>query len=957
MAYLVAEAGQAHRRDSLASIFWPDQPQEVALKNLRHVVYKLRQVLSEPDAGKSNSATQGKQTSYLIVTPQTVQFNPESDFWLDVAHFAGAIAASKTHHHRRLEVCGTCHARLTGAAELYKADFLAGFSLTDSAAFDEWLLLKREELHRQALQTHALLANYHEARGDYAAALSYAWRLLKLETWQEEAHRRAMRLLWLTGRRSAAITQYETCRRVIADEFGILPDAETQTLYSRILAGAPGDEENRVATSSGDNNNLPTHATPFVGREDELRQIAERLENPDRRLLTLLGPGGIGKSRLALSAAANQIRAFEDGVYFVPMAPVADSNLIISAIAQALSLPLSGKEEEEQQLLRYLTDKEMLLVMDNYEHLLMGTGILLRIIELAPRVSLLVTSRERLNLQGESVLEVSGLSYPSDEYHVLRPALDSDDLLKYEAARLFLERTRARDAEFQLTATELPAVVTICRIVGGFPLAIELASAQVGDYTCAEIARAIQSSLDFLETDQRDISPLHSSLRAVFNYSWNLLSDEEKPLFAKLSVFRGGWDKEAAEAVTGASQRRLGALVSKSLITRSTNETGMRYDIHEVLRQYVAEKLDEDIIRRAEVKKSHAQHFLNVAARAHSHLTKNQEESKWLALLEREHNNLRAALAWAVESEEVELALRLAVSSQLFWYLRSYFTEGRGILASVLRMVEANGIGGERGRATSFSDREEIEKIYGRALYGLGVLQRSQCLYEAAVASLQKSLTIYRRIGDKAFIASVLNVLGVVAHDQAEYGTARSLYGESLELAKEQGDRHSEARSLNNLGIVAREQGDYGDARSMFRQSLAISREIGDTHNTSLCLLSLGLVDWYSGEYMSAQAHLLESLALFHAAAHTLGIADCLEGLARVAASHGHIERAACLWGAAESLREQIGAPLPPADRADYDRNVDAARAEMGEQLFAAAWASGRALTPDQAVAYASQLI
>lgn len=997
LAYLVVEAQQPHPRSSLASLLWPEQPQDVALKNLRHVLYKLRQVLGEAESDES---------SYLLVTTQTAQFNPAADFTLDVTEFSRLVEACRTHKHRRLAACGSCHLRLESATELYRGEFLAGFSLPDSVEFEEWMLLQREDLHQQATYALVHLAAYLEARGDYAKAAGYARRQIQLEPWNEEAHRHLMRLLWFTNQRTAALAQYQACRRILSEELGIEPSAETDDLYRRIKASSAGgpdaQAEGEVVRSR---HNLPVQMTPFVGRNQERARIAERLESLDRRLLTLVGPGGIGKSRLALNAAADQLGAFQDGVYFVPMASVEADNLIVSAIAQALSLTFFGKEDEESQLLRHLADKEMLLVIDNFEHLLKGTGILLKIVERAPHVSLLVTSRERLNSQAESVMDIGGLPYPLSATGEDPHAISAEHAGRYEAVRLFLERAWAKQEDFSLTEATTPAVVQICRIVGGLPLAIELAAVHVDNFTCAEIAEAIQANIDFLATDQRDVPTTHSSIRAVFNYSWAMLTEEEKAAFRRLSVFRGGWDNEAAERVADASRTLLGSLASKSLIRRATSTEGatIRNDIHEVLRQYADEQLHSIPAEMAATLQRHAEYYLALAEEAEPHM-RDADQELWLGRLDQEHANLQAAIRWAVESEHLEIGLRLGGALWQFWVMHAHYATGRALLSSF------------------DLQRAEHTATWAKALFGAGRLALQQGDQVSAQQYLEQSLTLYRELSDGASVrkviieqartylklgnypraeelasealqmareacdfqvmASALTHLGHIAANHNDYARARELYTEclqlhrsmedkwgiawiltnlgnlihsdggdsesgrrlveeSLSIRRELGDKWGVAASLTSLGNFAAEAGEYSKSREYITQGLALRCEIGDAWAISESLIYYGFLEYSEGNFRQALDRWGQGLAQTHAQHNYFFMAYCLAGLAAATMKNGNIEQAVTLAGAVSTLLDNLGVRLSRAFQRLYDEVVSAGRAELGEARWALAWASG----------------
>jgi predicted ATPase len=876
----------------------------------------------------------------LLITPQTVQLAPGS-YYLDVDEFTALVAACQAHRHRKIAHCATCHARLRRAADLYRGDFLAGFLPEDAEPFDEWLILTRERLRRQALAVFAHLARYYEARPDPSLALPYAYRQIAIEPWREDAHRQVMRLLATTGQRPAALAHYETCRRVLRDDLGIEPEGETLALYERIKAGESGSLLHPLPPAPRPN--LPQQLTPFIGRDAEVARLTELLDGTDYRLITLVGQGGAGKTRLALQAAAAQEGTFAAGICFVPLAGVSTPDLLAASIAQALGFRFEPTEPPEAQLLAHLGPKELLLVLDNFEHLLAGgTPLILALLTHAPQLVLLVTSRERLGLQAEYVLDIAGLPLPG-------LAADLVELLESGAVQLFVERARQVQARFALSPDNAPSVVDICRVVAGLPLGIVLAAASVRHFPPARIARSLVDNLDFLASSARDAPSQHTSLRAVFNHSWGLLSTEERRVFRTLSVFRGGWEEEAAEQITGASLTTILALADKSLLRQ--DEAG-RFDIHQVLHQYAAEQLALAPAERSATPARHAAYFLQLAEQAAEQL-QGADQSSWLARLDHEQSNIRAALDWGHASGEPQFGVRLAGALWRFWYVRGYYQEGQEHLSAALARAE-RGLPQAEVAALPAAARRPLAAL-ARAYYGAGALARMQGDFGAATRFLDQSLARYRLLEDAIGTGNALNAAGLVAHDQGDFAGARECYSASLAACRASGDQPGIVRALNNLGNLARDQEDYGGAQALFAESLGIGREMGDTYGIALALASMGTLAWYQADYPAATPLLQEGLRLHHARGNTPGMIHCLETLGKVAASQGQAERAARLWGAAAALREEAGAPLPPVARADHERSVAAARATAGSARFDAAWAEGRDGSLEQMVAYAGR--
>lgn len=527
LCYL-AVTGRPHSRASLAALLWGEHAEDDARRNLRVVLTNLRHLVAP----------------HLLITRETLAFDQTSAAWLDVEAFEAALRGAAPPD----------LARLSEAVALYQGDFLEGFHVRNAPAFEEWALAQRERQRQRVLQALHVLVDAHIAQHAYAAGIEHCARLLQLDPWREDAHRRLMLLLASSGQPGAALAQYETCRRILDDELGVRPAPETTALYERLrvagagrttappeVAGAappPPPVEFRQALRP----DLPSPFTAFVGRDAGLAQIRARLREPACRLLTLAGPGGIGKTRLALAAAADLRDAFADGVYFVPLAPVSAPQHMAAAIAGALGYA-QDQGDPTAVVLRHLRGKTLLLVLDNVEHQLADVDLLLAILAAAPAVTLLVTSRERLALQAEHLLDVRGLPYP--------PATP-DGAAAYDAVRLFVDRARQARADFALSADNAPSIARICRLVEGMPLGLELAATWIRTHTCQEIATELADSLDFLATSLRDVPERHRSLRAVFDHSWHLLAPNERAILPQLAIFRGGFLLEAAHAVVGA---------------------------------------------------------------------------------------------------------------------------------------------------------------------------------------------------------------------------------------------------------------------------------------------------------------------------------------------------------------------------------------------------------------------
>jgi len=626
LCYL-AVTGQPHTRAALAGLLWGDMPEAKARMNLSQALSTLRRFFAD----------------HLTITRQTVAFERSSDARLDVDIFEGRVRGRRS---------ASNIPTLQEAVELYRGDFLDGLHVRDAPEFEVWVLGQRAHLRELALQALRRLAIHYAGQGEagWPAAIEYTTRLLTLEPWQEEAHRELMRLLALSGQRSAALVQYEHCRQILADELDVEPAAETTALYDRIregtltpeAVGEPFGGASPLLTRSlsgraPPRHNLPAQITPFVGRETELAELAGLLADPAIRLVTIYGAGGMGKTRLAIEAAFAQLTQFEQGVFFVPLASLDHTTQLLGTIAETLGFSFPESRDQQQQLLDFLQPQSLLLVLDNFEHLLPDTTLVTNMLQAAPGLQILVTSRARLHLQGEQLFPIGGIDVP-------QKAMSPEKTIQTGAVKLFVQSARRVQRDFTLTEENLPAVVRICRLVEGMPLAILLAVAWTETIPPARIEREITRSLDFLEMQYQDVPERHWSIGAVFDQSWKLMTEQEQQVFQALSVFRGGFTHEAAQEVTRTSLQTLRSFANKSLVNRTAPD---RYQIHELLRQYAAGKLHQTPTAYGAARDAHGTYYCSFLQRWAGDL-KTARRLTALETIRAESDNARAAWNWAI---------------------------------------------------------------------------------------------------------------------------------------------------------------------------------------------------------------------------------------------------------------------------------------------------------------------
>lgn len=858
LAYLAMEAEIPHQREALAALFWPDQSSKLARQSLRQSLSILRRAIRDQD----------RDPPFLLVTNHTIQFNRSAATWLDVAALRASLTRAQNHAHAYpdVESCSVCVQHLQEAVALYRGDFLQDLLLGDSVEFDDWTIIHRERLRTQVLSALYHITRHYLHRGQYTQAQAYALRQVEIEPYREEAYRQLMRILARSGQHSAALAQYERCRRTLSQELGLEPTQETQALYERLCAARETCPHN-----------LPLQVASLIGRAGELEQIAENLANPDCRLLTLTGLGGIGKTHLALEAAREHVGIFLHGVYWVRLAPVSSVDFLVSTIADALDFNFSGSQDLKTQLLNYLREKEMLLVLDNVEHLLEGIPLLLDILRHAPDVKMMVTSRERLNVRAEWVFHVRELPFPETPV--------TEDVERYGAIQLFYERARRADAGFSLSTTIIAAVVRICQLVGGVPLGIELAAASVAAFSCAQIAEQIAHNLNALATPMRDVPERHRSLHAVFEHSWHLLSTEEQQAFRRLALFQGGFEVSAARAVARATPSILASLVNKSLLRATASG---RYEIHRLVRQFAMAKLDEPPNEKEMVHERHCEYY---AAFLHQRADalKAGQQKQVLTEIGVEIDNIRVAWQWAVVHTRWQSIDRGLESLYYFYWARNWFHEGKQMLAQAERVALAPGAEDDLFRARIWTRQAEFDawlahydEAKARLRQSIGICRKRQAQRELAIAldllgrieywqgeyspakeHFRETLAIYRQLDDIAGMAQALNGLAnVTCEFETDYDQAQRFYEESLTLARQIGDQFGIAKALINLGALAQEIGHYREARQLYRESLDVYREIDYRHGQSAVLGYLGQVSSLLGEHTLAQELLEEGLQL-----------------------------------------------------------------------------------------------
>jgi predicted ATPase/DNA-binding SARP family transcriptional activator len=922
LALLTLHHDRSVEREWLAGTLWPDVDQSQAFASLRPVLSVLRKALgSQGERLKSPD----RHTLCLDLAGTDV----------DLLTFDAAIAGGQLPD-------------LEQAVTLYRGPLVEGCT-------QEWALQERTAREQDCLQALHTLGAAAQIGGEYEKAARYYQRAVGMDPWGESARRGWMEALAKSGDRNAALKVYREFVDFLRTDPNAAPDEQTSALYMRLRAEA---RERRHAHSVETvaepaapmvTGSLPHPLTELVGRTDERMEVALRLRRS--RLVTLTGMGGIGKTRLALEVARESAQDYAGGVWLAALESLSEGRQVLPQIASVLGV----REEAGRSLLQSLTDhlgrKRLLLVLDNCEHLLEATAAIVgHLLRECEGVRILATSREALGIIGETAWSVPCLALPDTDHLPQDSPTLLQTLIDYESVQLFVERAQAVQKSFALTTSNARTVAQVCSQLEGIPLAIELAAACVKSLTVEQIAARLHKEFGLLRGGDRTAQSRQQTLRATLDWSYDLLTEPERALLLRLSVFAGGWTLEAAEAVVADKESvaegppssfllrqfevldLLTSLVEKSLIVFEPREekAGGRYRMLEMLRQYAAEKLAasgeaEQVARR------HQGWYLALAEEAASQL-QGAEQEQWLRRLDTEHENLRAVLAWCRGAEDgAEAGLRLAGALWRFWEVRGYPTEGRRYLVEALGRKEAAGRTPERAQAldgagilawrqgdyaaarTFYEESLAIQRELGNrggiawSLNQLGNLVHLQGDYAAARLLHQESLTLSLELQDKQGIANALDYLGNVAHEQADYAAARTFYEESLAIQRGLENKGGIAWSLNQLGNVTRGQGDFGSARSLYEESLAIQRELGDRWGIAWALYKLGNVMQDQGNYEAAKALYQESLAISRELGDRRGIAWSLASLGNVFLVQGDLAATRTLFEESLALYRELG--------------------------------------------------
>lgn len=865
-------------RDRVLDLLWPELPLESASSQLHKAVHQIRRALATTNPTTSpEKLLEVKDGELRLYAPGGVT----TDVQLFTSLSKQALNTQKL-------------PELERAAAEYRGDLLP------SDLYEDWTIESRDALKDKATRLFKTLAETYLKEGEYAKAEESYQIALSKDATQEDIHEALLTLHAKQGNKEGLEQAFERYRRILQTELDEAPSPEMTTLYQQLLKTISEKAQSlQVASESARvPSNLPPLTTPLIGRETELTLIADNLAHPNCRLLSVVGTGGVGKTHLALESAHRA--TFRDGVFFVPLASINLPNLLITAMTDALGLPLAGRRTPKEQLADYLRDRELLLVLDNFEHLLDHSEVLLELLYHAPHLKIMLTTRERLQLKEEWVVGLEGLSYPL--------ANEMKDLATFPAVKLFLECAR-RFAPSSDVGAHLACAARVCRLVEGLPLAIELAAAWVKALRCSEIADELEGNLDLLTTSLKNVPERHRSVQAVFEHSWNLLSQEERTLYARLSVFGSSFTLEAAKHIASATLPRLSELLNKSFLRFADG----RYSTHHLLRQCAAEKLTGDTHKET-VRRKHGEYYSKGLAEHEADL-KGGQQKVVLQKSSLELDNIRIAWNWAFETGDLETVNRSLETVWLLCELRGWFQDGADAFSRVLNFLAS------RNDDSSFLRAKAYTRL-GRCQLRLGLLSEAKESLASALESVSDDFSEH---------AFVLNNLGLVARDFQDVEKARDYFTKSLGLYREAKDTWGIANVLNNLGDVALALEGFEEAQHFYQESLELHRQRQDLRGMGLALVNLGAV-------FERQGNVQEAKRLFSSSLETaLDLADpyvenrAITRLAHLAFATKHFEDAKNYYQQSFELASSMGNRAEAAHHARHLGQIALEKSDFAE--------------------------
>jgi predicted ATPase/DNA-binding SARP family transcriptional activator len=955
LIYLAVTA-KAHSREVLIDFFFPKQSRQRARGDFRNTLSILKKSIGG---------------NRVRIDDSIIRLDMEEDLWIDVHEFRTRITDK---HLKTLTPRGRIQA-LTGAVDLYRGEFLSGFYLRDSVGFDEWQFLEQEGLRRDYAHTLQQLVALLEDQGDLETAIEYGRRWLSLDPLEEQVHRQLIRMYAAAGNRTQALRQYEKCREILEKELGEEPEEETEELLRAIRSCS--NIRHHKPSYPDHPGNLPIDPKPFVGRETELAQLIEALDRPEVRVLTLTGAGGTGKTRLAVEAAARMVDRFAQGVFFVDLLRARAPREVIPVIARVLDVrePIGHGSNLLTVVKGYLKNRSILLVLDNFEHVCPASTQIAEIVSNSPNLKVLVTSRERPNIERELVKRVLPLDIPNagDER-------DYRSLMKVDSVRLFALRAAAANPSFSLTDQDTAAVAEICRHLDGLPLAIELAASRMNVLSAKDLLRMFMNRLAFLQEPSGTRPPRHQTICSAINWSFNLLDEQEKRLFTDLSVFSGGCGFRAIEQVCENPDldadpgllNTLASLVDKNLVRQEMEEESSRFSMLETIEQWARARLEQST-QAEQIRDRHADYYLILALEAEPKLH-GPDQLRWLDRLERENGNLHTALLRFLNSQRIGKALQLVASLKWFWYRQGRFKEGQSWLEQTL----------------DAAPKAKHQVLQAKAHNALGWMLFIQGNWSAAREQYHQSLQLFHKHGDQTGETVTLSDLGVTERwlgnrpvgdrycNQAvelarhvgdplhislsliwAYATTEGRFAgfspraqleEAVNISRRLGNLWGVSHGLNGLGDLFRESGKYNEAKPRYEEALRGFRSLRDKWMTAWTLEGLGMTESGLGDFRSASGYLVQGLSLFHDLGDRGDTVYMLARLGMAARTAGEHRLAARILGACQALSgvavedTVVGTGRNEEESAKIFSNY--------EKSYPVEWSAGQVMSFEQAVVY-----
>ena len=961
LAYLLIESDHMHSREFLLGLLWPDLPTAAAQNNLRVTWAQLKKAL-----GTSASNEQ----PHLISDRLALGFNPLSDHELDVTRFRTLIEAGRRHLHIDQQDCSECATRLTEALNVVRGEFLDEFSLANCLQFDEWLLTQRQYFQVQVTLALEQLAAFHERAGQLAEAECTIRRLLAQDPLSESAYRQLMRVLARADRRSIALDVYETCRRVLATELGVAPTVETMMLAEQIRTLALFESPPTLTAR-------PHVLTRFFGRQQESVHLVDLLSRRTVRLVTLTGPGGVGKTRLAIEVAHRIAGVFAHDMALVELAGVADGSAVDDAVAAALHLPTNMDRSSAGAIVDYLRDKTMLLVLDNCEHLVKACAHLVQTLcRDVVGLTVLTTSRIPLHLAEEHVVRLEPFSTPAI---IGAERLTVVDSLSFDAVQLFTDRAAQSLLPFTLTDANVQAVAHICQQLDGIPLAIEIAAAQVRALPVVAIAERLGQRFAWLNRQVAGTISRHRTLHALIDWSYGLLSHQGRSVLCRLAVFAGGWTLDAAEAISAPGEpcaEVLAELVDHSLVAFGNDAERQRYSMHETIRQFARAQL-RGSDQEAGALERHARYYAWLVSQA----TENRAGKtlpERLRTVQDDHDNLRRAFEWLLtQDREQALALVAQLGMELnFWELGGFFQEGRRWLQRALEDTHGSV---SLPRAQALLTAADLSSAISDFDYGLECARQAQQLFEQLgdprgeiaarlmycelanwagertnlQAQADEAFQMAERISYTAGIAKARLVLGTIAFHTGDNQAAIQYVLPSISLWRELERPFDLATALNRLASALLETHKYAAGQQALLECRDIYQSLGYRRGVATAIQNLGCVTSELGDYVRARALFCDSLRIRHDLGLQRGYAYSFKLIADVNEIEKRYEYAVQLLAAAEALRVRIGAPVDQIDKKEGEDALTRLRTQLGDVVFELEWAKGVHMTTEQAIAVA----